>query len=1004
MNSLDIVEIGLHKSDFLRDKKSNKIYLIHSFEGNFPYEPTSRKAFLYIEKQWYSNSRHNLEKWKNDYQGEGFNLLVEEVDLTIKLFTQVKKNKYKYENSSHQITENKIKDRFEIVYIEDLMEDELFTNRFFMKDEIQVQLDSCYNYFVNDGGDELFYYHTTNNFKDTKDVNLKKFFRDNIHNTRNIIDTLIHYSPKYIIVGEKKYTISSFLLRYFYRLYYNDSESERKESLLSIATSLAFISNYETETYRRNLAMRQIYTLMDICEEHNDYHMINNIDGEITYKDILFNIYDDIIDYIIEMIDKERVEEMRVEILGICKLFNSNYIDRSLYLKFNDKINISSALNLSFGYRNTNFDRKTAVELLTELIDVDIAFKRIKLNNICDKKHLVGEDFDIHISSEEIITFFPFRTIKLKNRKYYVTPKSINQDNEVEFYIIEKKEIDDNFKITKRIENSLIEIYSKRNQKVPCPERYRWINEYEEIHFSFIDNSLMMHRQGSSSIDIVEKKGITIILSINAFELKIKPSLNDKPEILYSYRCNPGLPAVINNIPEKMLRFKQEIIKYDKNILREARMYFNQEHLGQRISKINGQLNKFFFILYLYFPDMVKIDADDDENFAEFLNISFLRQYVFPDLFDEHDNHYEVRKWEVNFNHYHKLKPHQLDGIIRMLQRFINKQNILIWFGVGTGKTYMLLCFLNDIKEQLPKYIVYIAPTSSLLNVSNQIERSGFKLNFLRNPDDRLLEEHINLIDENFVTECVDSWSHCSDTLLVYDECHSISGPNSLSEPLALMINDCVLFIGMTGTMIVVPDFEYLDDLLGLVSPVRINQYNCLSLFSNVIISSYKINLSAKRYMCVFENDRDILLDIAQVAIQQRPCFIVVSSERDVGEMHDILNINCLGCSVVVMDGTNDLPSSVSPPDFAIANISKCAGFNATCFTRMVSSLYDSNLAQQEQAEGRINRADQNERQINYYYVMKQNQLDMFFRNEATRKLSVSIRSASSIIEEITQE
>ena len=370
---------------------------------------------------------------------------------------------------------------------------------------------------------------------------------------------------------------------------------------------------------------------------------------------------------------------------------------------------------------------------------------------------------------------------------------------------------------------------------------------------------------------------------------------------------------------------------------------------------------------------------------------------------------------------------HQIECINDMINR--KKKGHFIWIPVGMGKTYIVLRYLQYLKEgnKLPNYIIYSLPDSAISSIVQEIIAFGFKVAIL-NPTQKVsrpyitkeilpytitLIEHDHLrLTKQLLTPIINS------AIVIVDEVHKTLN-DTLRTSAALELSHLALdFVVMTGTPVIDTKIYKLIHWLEQIVDFEVNEQNFWVVANSMIakkastgvkvireeietnftedeLTLYRQlvspNLGGKNTassvndfnkaieLCYQTVTREIIKQVQYQLIIDKGAMVVARNESHQMQIYTLLiekgivNASDIflikrGQSIHLSDETIN---NQQVPDYkvVIVPINRSEGYTLTRYQTMITSVYPSNNATREQIEGRINRSTQKSAEVTFKII-----------------------------------
>lgn len=294
----------------------------------------------------------------------------------------------------------------------------------------------------------------------------------------------------------------------------------------------------------------------------------------------------------------------------------------------------------------------------------------------------------------------------------------------------------------------------------------------------------------------------------------------------------------------------------DTDIIRKAVTYltgFKSCIEFPRISRMGGATKqavsyndvsayRLALILCLLFPSAIMRVSGTVVNF-KVLNGPLLwtvRDYILNYLY--RSEKYQSSMWPTPKS-VRKPWKHQKDTLEDMVNS--KENNHFLWLPVGSGKTYILLSYLNYLRSinKLPRYVIYTLPSSAIKSIIHEIEQFGYPVKLMvplkgvkmhtdtygtyLNNSCTPIEYTINLIEHDHLRRCEEQLTDVmSESIFVIDEVHKALN-ESKRTAVALQLSRLSLgFVAMTGTPVIDTNTYKLIWWLEQIVPFEVNEKN----------------------------------------------------------------------------------------------------------------------------------------------------------------------------------
>jgi superfamily II DNA or RNA helicase len=182
------------------------------------------------------------------------------------------------------------------------------------------------------------------------------------------------------------------------------------------------------------------------------------------------------------------------------------------------------------------------------------------------------------------------------------------------------------------------------------------------------------------------------------------------------------------------------------------------------------------------------------------------------------------------------VKPHvHQERVVKFLLKNKYRKGILIFHGVGTGKTLTSIFMARCLMIQYPQSsVIVLTPTSLVGNYTKELDKFG------------LTEEEVSRIDIStygkFINKLKNGSARCDNSIVIIDEAHNFRSYGKDSK----MIMHCTDFAKKVVLLSATPIHNDRTDIVNLLTMVT--QYTRLEVIA--IMNSYKKDLLAKLYGC----------------------------------------------------------------------------------------------------------------------------------------------------------
>lgn len=172
------------------------------------------------------------------------------------------------------------------------------------------------------------------------------------------------------------------------------------------------------------------------------------------------------------------------------------------------------------------------------------------------------------------------------------------------------------------------------------------------------------------------------------------------------------------------------------------------------------------------------------------------------------------------------LLKHQIDPILHLVARCKQQHGILLYHGMGTGKTLIALYMLMNYL----KYNIVIILPAGIIPVWEH-EAKVLSIGFIL--------KKIKFVEYNKATNFLDSLNNPSDTVIVFDEIHKLVPLLTENDGRKIIrkLNECKKIIGLSGTPLYSKESD-LRIIINIVAGKQVFPYNELAYISEY----YKIN------------------------------------------------------------------------------------------------------------------------------------------------------------------
>lgn len=332
----------------------------------------------------------------------------------------------------------------------------------------------------------------------------------------------------------------------------------------------------------------------------------------------------------------------------------------------------------------------------------------------------------------------------------------------------------------------------------------------------------------------------------------------------------------------------KEILKtYDKKILRRVLIYISTANRVIEIHRVNRDgggtyqpvniedVSVFQFLLKLsvIIPGGIRPVEGKPATFYVpcgpllWSVKKIIKKYVEGFIDDE-----DIKGWNMSvFKDKRKMFSYQNDTVNDMIKNNeLGLKGQFLWLPVGTGKTKIVLTFLEYLKNnnKLSKYIIYTLPPESVMSIIEEIKKFGIKINVmipLKNISDKRKvfddknisvtqgckpkKYHINLILHDHLRHCMqDLPTYAGDSFIIFDEVHLFLNQSQRTGMGMTLSHLSKGFVSFTGTPIVDNKTEKLITWLEQIVPFEVNKQNFWVAANSMIAKKISTGIKTESY------------------------------------------------------------------------------------------------------------------------------------------------------------
>lgn len=379
------------------------------------------------------------------------------------------------------------------------------------------------------------------------------------------------------------------------------------------------------------------------------------------------------------------------------------------------------------------------------------------------------------------------------------------------------------------------------------------------------------------------------------------------------------------------------------------------------------------------------------------------------------------------------LRQHQVDSLNDMKTRHEEgKANHFLWLTVGSGKTLIVLSYLKYLKEnnQLPPYIIYTLPGSSMESIVNECIYMGFEVSIidgrktipktairreLRVKCDDIQKYKINIIEHDHLRRCEDELKHvATKSIFVVDEVHKALNETKRTSVALEISKMSKEVIALTGTPIIDTHTYKLMWWLKQIVNFEVNNNNFWVAANGMIAKKFNPNITIKRTEVIAEmsekeseeyrkyvpvnmggnnsypSNQDFLtamnicyevatkyiVEETMKKLKKGGVFVVAKDSKHAEDLRKRFSKKIKEKDIFVINSNDSIhltddsvKNGVHDYKIVISTIRKSEGYTLTRLKSMIMSVYPSNGASREQVEGRVVRIGQSAKEVEFITI-----------------------------------
>lgn len=369
-----------------------------------------------------------------------------------------------------------------------------------------------------------------------------------------------------------------------------------------------------------------------------------------------------------------------------------------------------------------------------------------------------------------------------------------------------------------------------------------------------------------------------------------------------------------------------------------------------------------------------------------------------------------------------KLWDHQ-KYIIKELGNSNNngERGSFVWLRVGMGKTLIVLKYIQELisKNELPKYIVYTLPDSSLKSIIDEISQFGLKINIVTSKERIVKPYHVNLVTSDHNLRICEKLliGIADEALFIVDEVHKAMNDTQRTTVALNIVSLSKYFVVMTGTPVIDSKTYKLISWLKMIVPYEVNERNYLVAANSMLTKNVETGIKVlredieanmsykheKKYiklvplalggtntnptfngmkrasdLCYKTCDKEMI--VQTIKYLKHGVMLVAKDINHQKQLYKMLlqlkqkdfdksDIYLMGSGKSLILTDDSVKETGIDYKIVIVPMKKAEGYTLTRLSVMIRSVYPSNQATRTQIEGRINRIGQKAEYIKYIIV-----------------------------------
>ena len=417
---------------------------------------------------------------------------------------------------------------------------------------------------------------------------------------------------------------------------------------------------------------------------------------------------------------------------------------------------------------------------------------QIKKPNIIVKNSEINYEIDHNITISKISGAAREISVKIVRKKFYVCLGQKKLENEI--VILQP---------SKSIKDLHKDITDDERQKAINIARTQEIILNSHI-YKCIDKKVLSY---DNEKEIWKIDNMSVNKFISKLESEKFPIIKFKKRMIKLYE-NIEL-GIVENINESLINLLSHY--NNRSIMRLLELSKNWKKIEMPLTDIRGKISSentevypedsYVWKILMYICNIcpAAIIPDIVPNF-KIINSNLFEHIrnIIENILWSRNNCEENEKFKLSDNDPVPLMRHQIDAVSEMIES--EKRNHFLFMGTGYGKTKTTVNYFRALRDKIPKYIIWTAPSETIESIKIEIEKSGGVAEII-NKNDSIKPYIFNIIKHDNLRVILSNLLEIiTESGFVVDECDECYNNTKRTSAALLLAHSCKYLIAQTAT------------------------------------------------------------------------------------------------------------------------------------------------------------------------------------------------------------